>query len=129
VIASFQVINVAATKLSGKVPVFPGVVNVIVGIIASCVVANPLPVGMNMGRVRVSGLVIEVVVGRGFSWLAVVRRWSVRGSAPAFRSPSLFMMLSVSRQGKREQHRNKPHRPFQTFHLEKESQSAAAGSL
>src|SRR5882724_10212858 len=58
--------DMAAAESAGKVAVLPGVIEVIVGIAAAGVMADPLVVGVNVGSVGMSSFVIE---------MAVVLRW------------------------------------------------------
>ena len=73
--------DVAASEAAGKASVFPGMIEVVMGIVAAGVMADPFAIGMNVRRVRMSGLVVEVTGcwGRMPSW-----RWSgaVRRDVP-----------------------------------------------
>jgi len=48
-----------AAEAAGKAAVFPGMVNVIVGIIATGIVADPLVVAMDVRGFRMIGLITE----------------------------------------------------------------------
>lgn len=67
--ASRQVPDVAPTKATREAPVLPGMIDVVVRIVAPGVVADPLAVGMDVRRVRVPALVVEVTVLLRGMWI------------------------------------------------------------
>ena len=80
--ASGEMPDVAAAEASGEVAVFPGMIKMHAGIVAAGVVAYPFAVGVDVRRVGVSGLVVEVrrCWGRMCSRLGTVGR-DVSGTA------------------------------------------------
>ena len=95
---TFETPDMVATEAAGEVSVLPGMIEVVVGIIAAGVVADPLAVGVNVRNIGVPRFVVEMAV--------VLRRMgcshrcgSVRGNVPAaFAS----VVLRDRREGKRE---------------------------
>ena len=74
-----EVPNVAAAKPTGKAAMFPGMIEVVVRIIAAGVVTYPLIIRVDVGSFRVSGLVAKRrVLGR---WMAIAfcGSWTVGG--------------------------------------------------
>ena len=80
--ASGEMPDVAAAEASGEVAVFPGMVETHAGIVAAGLVADPFAVGVDVGSVGVSGLVVEVrgCWGRVRCWSRTVGR-DVSGAA------------------------------------------------
>ena len=60
--ATAKMPDMAAAESAGEVSVFPSMIEVIAGIIAAGVVADPFAVGVNMRRIGMSRLVVEVSV-------------------------------------------------------------------
>ncbi len=58
--ASGEMPDVAAAEAAGKASVLPGMIEVVVGIVGTGVVADPFAVRMDVRRVGMSGLVVEV---------------------------------------------------------------------
>src|SRR5450432_3507663 len=65
--AAGEVPDMAAAKSAGKVAVFPGMIEVVVGIVAAGVVADPLAIGVNVRHVGMARFVAEVPVF--FHWM------------------------------------------------------------
>ena len=70
-IAAFNAPDVAAAEASGEAAMFPNMIEMIAGIIAAGLVADPLIVGVNVRCFRVAGLVGKF---RSFLWRSVLRR-------------------------------------------------------
>lgn len=66
---SRQVPDVASTKATCEAPVLPGMIEVVVRIVAPGVVADPLAVGMDVRCVGVPALVVEVTVLLRGMWI------------------------------------------------------------
>jgi len=86
--AASEMPNVPATESASEASVLKGMVEMIVRIVTSGVVANPFSVGMDVGRVRMTNLIVEMAVllgrmrrahGRG----TVRRNMSTGGRASA----------------------------------------------
>ena len=58
--ASGEMSDVAAAEAAGKASVLPGMIEVVVRVVAARVMANPFAVRMDVRRVGMSGLVVEV---------------------------------------------------------------------
>ena len=58
-ISAAQIVRMTAAEAAGKAAVFPGMVHVIVGIIATGIVADPLVVAMDVRGFRMIGLITE----------------------------------------------------------------------
>ena len=58
--ASSQMPDVAAAEAARKASVLPGMIKVIVSIVGASAMANPFAIGMDVRRIRMSGLVVEV---------------------------------------------------------------------
>jgi hypothetical protein len=63
--ASGEMPDVSAAEASGEVAVFPGMVEMHARIVTAGAMAHPFPVGVDVRRVGVSGLVVEVRRCRG----------------------------------------------------------------
>ena len=75
--ASRQVPDVAPAEASGEVAVLPGMVEVVVNIVMAGVVADPFAVGVNVRRVGMVSLIVEVRGLRG--WMGCARRLGAAG--------------------------------------------------
>ena len=81
--AAQQAIGVPAPECAGEVAVFPGTIEMVVGIVAAGVVADPLVVGVDVWSIRVAFLIDEFgMLGRG-ARCAVHRRGTVGGDVAA----------------------------------------------
>jgi hypothetical protein len=109
--SSSQPPDVPWAEASPKMSMFPGTIEVIVRIATAGIVANPLAVLVDVGRLRVPGAIAEMpVLFRGMGRLhppRPVRRWRVHGSA------TVLLVLLVLRkckercsQGQREYREN-----------------------
>lgn len=87
--ASGEPPDVTAAKAAGKASVFPRMIEMVVRVVAAGVMADPLAIGVDMRRVGMTGVVVEVTVllrGRGMRFV----NWSravggdVRGAAADF---------------------------------------------
>jgi hypothetical protein len=58
--AASEVPSVLGTEATGKVSMLPGMIEVVVGIAAAGVVADPFSIGVNVRSIRMSGLIVEV---------------------------------------------------------------------
>jgi hypothetical protein len=59
-VPSLEPINVAGAEAEGKAPVLPGTISAVVRIVATVIVANPLPIGrMDVGSVGMLGVIAE----------------------------------------------------------------------
>ena len=68
-----QMPDVAAAKSTGKAPVLPRVINVVVGVSWPAIVSNPFAVGVDVGRLGVPrriGIMMLSSRGRGMSFSA-----------------------------------------------------------
>jgi hypothetical protein len=81
--ASGEVEDVATTKPAREPAVLPGMVEVVMGVIAAGVVADPLIVGMDVGRVRMSASIAEVGMFGGRVRIASDRSGTVGRYVPA----------------------------------------------
>ena len=63
--ATAEVPDVAAADAAGEASVLPGMVEVVVNVVAASVMADPFAVGVDVRSVRVTGLVVEVTLLRG----------------------------------------------------------------
>ena len=68
--------NVAATETAGEVAMLPGMVEMIVSVVASGVVADPSSAAIDVRRVRMARVIVEVTIFYGR-----VRSLNVRGAA------------------------------------------------
>jgi hypothetical protein len=68
----------AAAEAAREVAMRPGMVEVIMDVIAARVMANPFPIGVDVGRVGVTGLIV-IVLGRRMR--GAHRSGPVRGNA------------------------------------------------
>ena len=81
--ASSEMPDVAAAETAGEVTVLPGVIDMVVRIVAASVVTDPLAVGVDMRSVGMAGLVGEVRgCLRGCRMGRTGRSWAVRGNVP-----------------------------------------------
>lgn len=70
--------DVATAEAAGEAAVFPGVVEMVMGVVATRVMADPLAVRVDVRRVGMSRLVVEVrIFRRGMRSLN--RTWTMRG--------------------------------------------------
>jgi len=60
-----EVPDVAAADAAGEASVLPGMVEVVVNVVAASVMADPFAVGVDVRSVWVTGLVVEVTLLRG----------------------------------------------------------------
>ena len=94
--ASAEAPDVGGTEAGGEVAVLPGVVEVVVGIVAAGVVADPAAL-IDVGVVGVSGGVVEVAVigrvGSAVEGLRAVGWGCVRGGPSAVGVASFLMLL------------------------------------
>jgi len=74
--ASTEMPNVTAAETAGEVAMLPGMIEMHTGIITAGVVADPLAVGVDVRRVGMSCLVVEV---RGCGGRSSRRSWTVGG--------------------------------------------------
>lgn len=110
--ASGEMPDMTAAKTAGEVSVLPWVVEMIVRIVGTGIVANPFSVGVYMGCVGMAGLVVEMTVGlsgsrrrRGANW-----RGTVGGYMPASGGFGDGRMLFVLRPNRnRKQHADCEH--------------------
>ena len=58
--AACEVPAVLRAEATSKVSMLPGMIEVVVGIAAACVVADPFSVGVNVRSIRMTGLIVEV---------------------------------------------------------------------
>jgi len=79
---SGEVEDVAATKAASEPAVLPGMVEVVMGVIAAGIVADPLIVGVDVGRVRMSASVAEVGMFGGRVRIASERSGAVGRYVP-----------------------------------------------
>jgi hypothetical protein len=93
--ASGQMPNVATAEAAGKASVFPGMIKVVVGIVTAGVVSDPFAVGVDVRRVRMSGLVVEV---RGCRRRMCNRSRAVRWDVPG--TTADIMVLGKGCKGK-----------------------------
>ena len=72
--------HVAGPEAAGEVAMFERMIQMVAGVVLSCVVPDPLAVMLDVGRVRMSRLVLEVSLGGSLarSWGFVWRRSRVR---------------------------------------------------
>ena len=70
----------AAAEAARKASMLPRMIEMVVGIIAAGVVADPFIVGMDVGGVRVSGLVAEDGMFLDRTRIATERSWTVSGN-------------------------------------------------
>jgi hypothetical protein len=71
-VPSLEPINVAGAEAEGKAPVLPGMIEVVVRIVATGIMANPLPIGrMDVGSVGMLGVIAEG--GTLVAWLVLLR--------------------------------------------------------
>jgi hypothetical protein len=83
--------DVAAAEATGEVAVLPGMVEVVVNIVMAGVVADPFAVGVNVRRVGMACLVVEVrSLGR---WMRCARRFGTVGGNVGGSSADLAAML------------------------------------
>jgi hypothetical protein len=68
--------DVAATETAGEAAMLPGVVEVIVGVVASSVVADPGFAAVDVGGIGMASVIVEVAV-----FFRRVRSFYVRGAA------------------------------------------------
>ena len=92
--ASCEMPNVAAAKAAGEVSVLPGVIEVVVRIVWAGVVADPFAVGVDVRRVGMTGLVVEVTVFLGGSGMRSTGRSRAMGGNVGGSTTDLTMMLS-----------------------------------
>lgn len=71
--AAFDAENVLRTEAAAEVSVFPGMIQVKARIIAAGIVADPLPIGMDVGSIRVFGHIAVIVL---LSGLLLTRRFA-----------------------------------------------------
>src|ERR1700739_3911010 len=105
--ASLQVPGMPATEAAPKAAMLPGVIKVIVAIIVAGVVTDPLAIGMNMGRVRMSLVVVEVTPFFGWMWRAHPLRTMGRWASMAVITAAFFVVLGkryVGTQATNRQH-------------------------
>src|SRR5271169_5275594 len=65
-----QMPNVAAADSTAEVPVFPGMIEMIVGIVAAGVVTDPLTVGVNVRQFGMPLFIVELLVFSRMFWRA-----------------------------------------------------------
>jgi hypothetical protein len=94
--APAEVPDVPAAESAGEVAVLPGMIEVIVGIAAAGVVADPFVVGVNVGSVGMSSFVAEMAVVLRWMRCAYGRR-TVSGNVS-----SAFMALRERRERKQK---------------------------
>ena len=89
--AALEAKNMTRPETQGEPSVLPGVIEVIVCIIATLVVANPLAVGMHMRCVRVPFIITEIALLRRRLLSGALFRSALRGSGslPLFGGPLL----------------------------------------
>src|SRR5579863_7875219 len=92
--------DMTAAEASREVAVFPGMVQMHAGIVASGIVADPLAVGGDVRSVGVSGFVVEVRFFRGGRGMRC-GRWAVGGNMGG-PSANCAMMLSECCDGKQK---------------------------
>jgi hypothetical protein len=83
--------DVTAPESAGKVAVLPGMIEVVVRIVAAGIVANPFAVGVNVWRVGMASLVVEVRVFRGR--MRCARRFRTAGGDMGGSAADLTAML------------------------------------
>jgi hypothetical protein len=59
--AAGEMPDVAGAEAAGEVAVLPGMIEVIVNVVASGVVADPFAVGVNVRRVGMAGMIVEML--------------------------------------------------------------------
>ena len=102
-----------AAEPSGEAAVFPGMIEVVVSVAAPGVVADPFAVGMNVRRVGMSALVVEVTVLRG-GMRSAHRRGTVVGGVRGVFTTGTAMMLGKNYERKQEANCNQSD---QFFHV------------
>ena len=85
---------VAATETAGEAAMLPGVIHMVVSVIAACVMADPLSTVVHVRSIGMSFLVVEMAVflcrmRSGYSCRTVL--WNVLMSAADLRSATAFM--------------------------------------
>ena len=83
--------DVATAESAGEASVLPGMVEVVVRIVAAGIVANPFAVGVNVWRVGMASLVVEVRVFRGR--MRCARRFRTAGGDMGGSAADLTAML------------------------------------
>lgn len=91
-----KVPDMAASDTAGEVAMFPGMIQMVMGIVAAGIMANPLSIGMDVGSIRMSFLVAEFAVfidgvSGGYSGRTVLR--NVLMAATDFRSGATCMFF------------------------------------
>lgn len=75
--------NVPRAKAAPKMSVLPGTIKVVMRIVTAGIMADPFVVGVNMGRVRMSRLVVERAIVRCGTLPGANRRGTVSGNVRA----------------------------------------------
>ena len=89
--AAAEVPDVAAAEAASKVAVLPGMVEVVVDVVMAGVVADPFAVGMNVRRVGMAGLVVEMRSLR--RWMRCARGFGTVGWDVGRSATDLTVML------------------------------------
>jgi hypothetical protein len=114
--ASREVEDMAAAERPGEMTVLPGMIEVVVGIAAPGIVADPLAVGVNVWCIGVTPPVSERVIGLIRSRLAVEGRRSASGNVPAHTTTTVFSATMLRYRGKRKTEQNCD-QPYRYFHV------------
>jgi hypothetical protein len=93
--ASGEPPDVTAAESAGEASVFPGMIKMVVRVVAASVMADPLSIGVDMGRVGMTGVVVEMAVllhgRRGMRRLS--GSWAVGGNVRG--ATADFMVLGI----------------------------------
>lgn len=132
--AAFETKNVAGTESARETTVLPWTIQVVVGIIATGIVADPFSIPVNVGRVRVTGLILitlsatilslpllltiallgrrpllsrssPLLLPRGLRW-RFVGWWAVRWYKTPMRLRLSFASLAIYRSSSKSRERN-----------------------
>jgi hypothetical protein len=99
--ASSEPPDVTATESAGEASVFPRMIKMVVRVVAASVMADPLAIGVDMGRVGMTGVVVEMAVllrGRGMRRLS--GSWAVGGNVRG--ATADFVVLGIGRERNQE---------------------------
>jgi len=54
--------NVAAAETASKSAVLPGIIKMVVNVIATCIMSNPLPAAIDVRRIGMSWVIVKVSI-------------------------------------------------------------------
>src|ERR1017187_1007976 len=90
--SSFEMEDVSRPKSAGEVSMFERMIQMIVGIVAPCIMADPVTVGVHVRSVGMSGSIVEIGRLRGAMFLAWSRTFLVcRRRTVGWNEPSILM--------------------------------------